>query len=166
MTQVAWQCFRVWENKNGYPPKETHPVAGVFWPFLRRRARTSARDRASPGGEGREAFPRHQGRRKRTDLFFDRVFLGVTAESQGFLCHGCCWETFVTFFAYCGLVVEIQPRNCHVFQVLLFFQRQPSCGDGLAARMQANRNGENRAWGWKNGGSHVGPDGEVVAWLD
>ena len=28
--------------------------------------------------------------------------------------HGCCWETVFTFyiFAYCGLVVEIQPLNC------------------------------------------------------
>ena len=25
--------------------------------------------------------------------------------------HGCCWDTFY-IFAYCGLVVELQPLNC------------------------------------------------------
>ena len=41
--------------------------------------------------------------------------------------HGCCWETFY-IFAYCGLVVEIQPLNCYVLNIFLLlpFQRQPS----------------------------------------
>ena len=32
--------------------------------------------------------------------------------------HGCCWETF-HISAYCGLVVEIQPRNCQDLDVCL-----------------------------------------------
>ena len=43
---------------------------------------------------------------------------------------GCCWETFC-IFGYCGLVVELQPLNCHLF--FAFLLPKPNVNQGQVA---------------------------------
>ena len=40
-------------------------------------------------------------------------------------------------FAYCGIVVEIQPQNCSNFSCLLPFQRQPRASDMIPLQITA-----------------------------